>query len=454
MNEQIIWGNLCARLPPVSAAGVMGNLYAESSLNPRNLQGAYEKKLGFTDDSYTDAVDGDKYIGFARDGAGYGLAQWTYYTRKQALLDFAHGRGASIGDLSMQLDFLWQELQTYTKLMSVLQAAKTVREASDAVLTMYEKPADQSESVKAKRAAYGEKYYEMFGNSEPLKGGENVAVNYDKYINSTGTHYISNSGSDENKGYSGGKAGDQTGHEWELKKWYNRPWTVVLRYPDQSVALTIAKLSIAAALNDKIGYDQNQRTTYWKQLQAANYDPSAITVACEEDCTAGVSANVKAAGYIHGIKALQDVSICSSRNMRSVFTKAGFIALTDSKYLTSGNYLLPGDVLLYESHHAAANVTLGSKVKEQWFPQESPQKQPETTPDAPTTVSDDKPYILINGSVNVRKGPSTAYQTMGTVPAGTKLKYFGFAYPETGWYLVEHEGVTGWVSSKYAEVIQ
>jgi len=78
---------------------------------------------------------------------------------------------------------------------------------------------------------------------------------YDKYIKSTGTHYISNSGSNENKGYHGGKAGDQTGHEWELKGWYNRPWSVVLRYPNQAVGLKIAELSCAAALNNKIGYD-------------------------------------------------------------------------------------------------------------------------------------------------------------------------------------------------------
>ena len=158
-----------------------------------------------------------------------------------------------------------------------------------------------------------------------------MAINFDKYIYSTGIHYISNSGSDENKKYNGGEAGDQTGHEWELKAWYNRPWTVVLRYPDQAVALKIAQLSLAAALNNKIGYDQYQRTTYWKQLKAANFDPSAITTPCEEDCTAGVSANVRATGYLFNIKALEDIPICSSRNMRPEFVKAGFKALTDSK---------------------------------------------------------------------------------------------------------------------------
>ena len=30
-------------------AGLMGNLYAESALNPRNLQNSYEKKLNMSD---------------------------------------------------------------------------------------------------------------------------------------------------------------------------------------------------------------------------------------------------------------------------------------------------------------------------------------------------------------------------------------------------------------------
>lgn len=280
-------------------------------------------------------------------------------------------------------------------------------------------------------------------------------IDFDKYLYSTGTHYISNSGKDENSGTKGGKAGDQTGHEWELKPWYNRPWTVILRYPDQSVALTIAKLSIAAALNDKIGYDQSQRTTYWKQLQAANYDPSAITTACEEDCTAGVSANVKAAGHIHGIKKLEDLPICTSRNMRKEFTAAGFIALTDRKYLSGPNYLLPGDVLLYENHHAAADVTLGSKVRDQWFPENQPDKP--VTPDTPDTPDDDPDewdgnYAVITGSsVNIRPLPTTDCEPYSSAKKGTRLPCFGETFDEE-WYAVIYNGKTGWVSAKYAEV--
>lgn len=41
-------------------------------------------------------------------------------------------------------------------------------------------------------------------------------IDYNKYINSKSTHYISNSGDERGK-ITGGKADDQTGKEWQLR---------------------------------------------------------------------------------------------------------------------------------------------------------------------------------------------------------------------------------------------
>ena len=65
----------------------MGNLEAESAMTPTNLQNSYESKLGMNDAEYTASVDAGVYTNFATDAAGYGLAQWTWNTRKQALLN-------------------------------------------------------------------------------------------------------------------------------------------------------------------------------------------------------------------------------------------------------------------------------------------------------------------------------------------------------------------------------
>ena len=170
---------------------------------------------------------------------------------------------------------------------------------------------------------------------------------------------ISNSGSDERGNYKGGAAGDNTGREWQIRDWYNRPWNCVLRHPDPEVRACIADLATKAANNNKIGYDQYQRQTYWNELQKVNYDPSKITVACEADCSAGVIANIKAAGHILNRPELQNITCTYTGNMRAGLKAAGFACLTDSKYLTSSAFLVAGDVLLNDKHHTATAVTNG-----------------------------------------------------------------------------------------------
>lgn len=163
-NEEKIWNYLKgAGLNDYGIAGLMGNLYAESGLVPNNLQNTYEKSLGYTDEEYTVAVDKGTYGNFIKDAAGFGLAQWTYWSRKQGLLNFAKAAGKSIGDLEMQLDFLMKEMQEgYKAVLSVLKCATSVREASDAVLLKFERPADQSVSAQTRRASYGQKYYDKY----------------------------------------------------------------------------------------------------------------------------------------------------------------------------------------------------------------------------------------------------------------------------------------------------
>ena len=100
-------------------AGLMGNLKAESNLNPKNLQNSYERKFGLSDNRYTEEVDSGTYTNFVHDSAGYGLAQWTYWSRKQELLNFAKEKNTSIGDCEMQLSFICKELNGYKAVFDV-----------------------------------------------------------------------------------------------------------------------------------------------------------------------------------------------------------------------------------------------------------------------------------------------------------------------------------------------
>lgn len=166
-NAKSIWDKLrAAGLTEAGVAGLMGNLKAESDLEPQNVQNSFEKKLGYDDRGYTEAVDFGSYPDFANDGAGYGLAQWTYPTRKAALLAFAKARQKSVGDLDLQLDFLLHELRSdYPALLRQLCTTDDVRAASDAVLTQFERPVDMSESVKQKRSGFAQAFLAEFGRA-------------------------------------------------------------------------------------------------------------------------------------------------------------------------------------------------------------------------------------------------------------------------------------------------
>ena len=166
-DEKTIWNYLMNKIGNAyGVAGLMGNLYAESALKSNNLQQSYETKLGYNDVSYTSAVDNGTYNNFVKDSAGYGLAQWTYWSRKQNLLNYVKAQKKSIGDLTVQLEFLCKELsESYKGVFADLRGATSVLSASNSVLLNFERPANQSESVQKKRAEYGQKYYDKYASS-------------------------------------------------------------------------------------------------------------------------------------------------------------------------------------------------------------------------------------------------------------------------------------------------
>lgn len=175
---------------------------------------------------------------------------------------------------------------------------------------------------------------------------------------------ISNCGSDERGNYHGGLAGDQTGKEWRIRSWYDRPWDCVLRHPDPTIRSAIASDAKDAAENDCIGYDQYDRLSFWKYLQMVNFVVKDIKNKCEADCSSGVCAIVKAIGFKKNVLELKEISErLVTWEMREAFQKHGFLVLTDKKYLSSQEYLLPGDILLNDKKHVCINLDQGSKAK-------------------------------------------------------------------------------------------
>lgn len=172
-NEEKIWYFFQSKgLNDYACAGILGNANAESGLKPNNLQDAYQRKLNMTDDEYTTAVDNGTYNNFIYDAAGYGIFQFTYWTLKKGLLEYARSTNRSIGNLEMQLEYSWQTFEkNYSSMLNTLKTATSVFEASNAVLLKFECPADQSVSMQNKRASYGQSYYNKYA-----KKGSNATM--------------------------------------------------------------------------------------------------------------------------------------------------------------------------------------------------------------------------------------------------------------------------------------
>lgn len=172
-NAEKIWNYLLsAGYSKEGAAGIMGNLRAESGLAPNNLENQYNTKTGWSDEEYTSRVDSGLYpeSKFNNDRYGYGLAQWTDESRKPGLYAAAKAAGTSIGDLGMQLNHLVYEFtQKYPTLDSMARGGSSLYDVSKYMVRKFEVPQGyNTKAVWDKRASMGQEYYDKFavGGSE------------------------------------------------------------------------------------------------------------------------------------------------------------------------------------------------------------------------------------------------------------------------------------------------
>lgn len=157
-------------LTDAGVAGLLGNLQAESGIRSNNMQNSYEKQLGLTDDTYTAymqyEIDENRLGSFYNDKVGYGIAQWTFWSRKKELAEFSISVGHTIDSMQMQVGFLYKELTTkYKSVLNILKSSNDIKQCSDCVLTQFEKPANQSEEVKNKRYNNAIQIYNKYNNN-------------------------------------------------------------------------------------------------------------------------------------------------------------------------------------------------------------------------------------------------------------------------------------------------
>ena len=145
-------------MTPIAACAMGGNMMCESGMTANIAQ---RGMTTLTDVEYTAAADAGT-IDFAHDAVGYGLCQWTYFTRKQRLLEYAKSMGTSVGDEGTQVNFCLKELRgEYPALWEYLTTAQDLYGAAARICREYERPAVNNI---ADRANAGNALYMQYGS--------------------------------------------------------------------------------------------------------------------------------------------------------------------------------------------------------------------------------------------------------------------------------------------------
>ena len=163
-DEKTCWDYLKSKgLTDEGAAGLMGNLYAESGIVAVIYEWSKHSAIGLSNEEYVRQTISGQYTNFVNDQAGFGVAQWTFWSRKQALLDSC---GSRLGQMSCQLDFLIYELNTgYSKILSTLKSSHDIYTCTVQVMCDFERPYDQSTSAKNLRTSYSRRIYNEYSGS-------------------------------------------------------------------------------------------------------------------------------------------------------------------------------------------------------------------------------------------------------------------------------------------------
>lgn len=119
-------------LSKVGIASIMGNLYAESQLNPNSYDKLGQRKTGLSITEYIRKTNDGKYTNFEKDSIGFGIAHWTHWSKKKKLLENCEG---IISDLDCQLNFLFDEIENDISFYTFLKETNDLVEACDIVFS-------------------------------------------------------------------------------------------------------------------------------------------------------------------------------------------------------------------------------------------------------------------------------------------------------------------------------
>lgn len=156
-------------LSEAGALGMLGNWECESGCEPYRVQGDYQSSRAISK-AYVAAIEGGLSTRekFANDKKGFGLAQWTYFSRKDMLWEVWKQSGKHIDSVELQVDFAIRELQgEYSGLLSFLKTSEAIWDCTDRICREYERPAVNNVDARYQAALRIRREIDLSGSAEP-----------------------------------------------------------------------------------------------------------------------------------------------------------------------------------------------------------------------------------------------------------------------------------------------
>lgn len=141
-------------LPAFQAAGILGNMQAESGVQPQRLQGTPSGAI-----TTADQAEGNRL--------GWGLVQWTPAGK---MITPTKAAGKDPNDLVVQLDFLWESLTTGNEKRAgdLFRATTNVDDASRVFLQDFERARDRYLPAEIqKRQSFSQQMLKQYGDGAP-----------------------------------------------------------------------------------------------------------------------------------------------------------------------------------------------------------------------------------------------------------------------------------------------
>ena len=123
--------------------GFLGNWACESGNEPFRLQGDFSPYRTISK-AYVQGITNGSISKqqMSQDQKGFGLAQWTYWSRKAALYEWWKSSGKVLDSAEMQTEFAIHELETeYRALFDFLKSTNDIFTACSRICREYERPA-------------------------------------------------------------------------------------------------------------------------------------------------------------------------------------------------------------------------------------------------------------------------------------------------------------------------